>query len=84
MDPPRRGAWWAARNRPFDRELLFVASALHDLGLTPDGKGRVDDVRAARRTGGTGRPPAVGPDVASADLMHDAIPLHLELSSAAR
>jgi hypothetical protein len=71
-----------AARRPYDPELLFVAAALHDLGLTPawdDGttsfERRGAEVARQLLLDEGASPPA-------AELVHDAIALHLELSSA--
>ncbi|SOD98440.1 HD domain-containing protein [Blastococcus haudaquaticus] len=69
-------------NRSFDPEVLFVAAALHDLGLSAPGedgtasfelRGALLAREAVIRAGG--EPPA-------ADLVHDAVALHLELDAA--
>lgn len=70
------------QHRSFDAELLFVAAALHDLGLTPtwdDGRTPfelrgADVARTTLLHEGAAAP--------AADLVHDAIALHLELSTA--
>jgi hypothetical protein len=70
------------RGLRYDRELLFVAAALHDLGLTPEWD---DGTTSFERRGAEvarrvlldeGAPPS------AADLVHDAIALHLELTTA--
>ncbi|SDE98081.1 hypothetical protein SAMN05660662_0516 [Blastococcus aurantiacus] len=69
-------------HRSFDPELLFVASALHDLGLCAPGEDGVTPFQlrgadlahdAVLRAGGA-------PD--AADLVREAVALHLELGTA--
>jgi hypothetical protein len=68
--------------RPVDHEVLFVASALHDVGLTEledDGTTPFEQ-RGARLA----RDAVVrsGAGAVAADLVHDAVALHLELGTA--
>jgi hypothetical protein len=68
----------------FDRELLFLAAALHDLGLVaaydgPDESFELQGARAAR-----GFLLGQGVDTARADLVHEAIALHSAVGVASR
>lgn len=69
-------------HRSFDPEVLFVAAALHDLGLSAPGEDGVTpfEIRGARlareavvRAGGSPH---------TADLVHEAVALHLDLGAA--
>lgn len=70
------------QGRAFDAELLYVASMLHDLGLTDEFEDGVTPferrgAEVARRT-----LLAEGVPMESAALVHDAIALHLEATAA--
>jgi hypothetical protein len=72
----------ARSHRAYDPEVLFVAAALHDLGLVEAWEDGVTpfELRGAHLAREASL--RAGADRAAADLVHDAIALHLEMSTA--
>jgi len=70
------------QRRTFDAELLYIAAMLHDLGLTDEFEDGVTPFETIGADAARGALLAEGAPPETADLVHEAIALHLEASAA--